>query len=160
VKLNRVLEAIGEVTGLTFAEVGNQLSQEKFTFSIKEAAKLEWFDEGDIASLKGDYPLLFGVEPRKAAVIKEVAAPIKKNNGASGNGHSGEAIIESVANSKKEAQVAGIMQSMKLTENAARSFLGLKPKGPAGLDAKQAKSYAFARAVGLNESDAMKVAKL
>jgi hypothetical protein len=112
---------------------------------IKESG-LELFTE-DVELLKGDYPALFNVKPR---TLKETA-PVKlvKNNGAEGNGHSGEAIIESVLTSKKEAQVAGIMQELKLTENAARSFLGLKPKGPAGLDAKQAKSYSFARAIGI-----------
>jgi hypothetical protein len=152
VKLNRVAEALAELTGLTFTEVNRQLNNgDKFT--IKESASnVESIDEA-----KRDYAF-FGLAPRKE-VIKEVTR-IPKNNGASDNGH-GEAITEvDRTTTKKEALVQSAMRSTNMSEAEVRATLGLKPKSPDGLTKQQVFEYRFAKAIGLSEADAMNVAKL
>lgn len=151
VKLNRVAEALAELTGLTFTEVNRQLNNgDKFT--IKESASnVESIDEA-----KKDYAF-FGLAPRKE-VIKE-ATRIPKNNGAADNGH-GEAITEvDRTTTKKEALVQSAMRSTNMSEAEVRATLGLKPKGP-GLTKQQAFEYRFAKAIGLSEADSLQVARL
>jgi hypothetical protein len=177
IKLNKALAKLQEADAKTYAEICAKLPtvldakgklcnieaqlacvEEALAETVKESSSnvlgLENIEES-----KRDFPALFGVEPRKE-VIKETLTRIPKNNGASHNGN-GEAIVEADrTTAKKENLVQSVMRSQKLDENSARAFLGLKPKDPEGLTAKQASEYRFARSIGISENDAMVLAKL
>ena len=153
-KINIVVASLAEVSGLTVEKINSQLFKDgELTLKVTES-NVEPIDES-----KRDFAF-FGLEPRKEVIKENLTRPIKKNNGAADNGH-GEAITEvDRTTSKKEALVKSVMKSENISEAEARGIVGLRPKGPEGLDKKQAQEYRFARAIGLSESDAMVVAKL
>jgi hypothetical protein len=95
-------------------------------------------------------------------------AKIRKNNGASFTESAGQ-ITETAVVTKKEALVESVMRSDnqgainpligKMTEAGARAFMGLAPKTPEGLKGYQLAEYRHFRKCGINESDALKMAK-
>ncbi len=117
-----------------------------------------------------DVGVLFGLEPRTVAPIKETVAPINKHNGVADNG--GEEFRESAsaANSRKDRFAGGdaiLLEHMTdpitkqpITEEQKRKLRGDKPAAYASLTEQKKKDYDFARAIGLNESDSLRVATI
>ena len=96
---------------------------------------------------------------------------VQKHNGAGDNFNESNPFNEGRSNTgiiteadpltkRKEALVESTMTSLKLTEAAARDFLGLKPKGPEGLTRLQEAEYKMALRFGLKHEDALIAAKM
>jgi hypothetical protein len=165
-KLNCVTEAIANV-----ATIPDE-SDRSFTALVSRT-------EQEFAEAKRDCGVLFGIESRTAQTVKETVAPIKKHNGSvesfvEGNPYNlleGRTAVDTAANSTRKDRFAGgdaiLIEHMThpvtkqpLTEAEKSKALGGKPAAYANLTAQMKKDYDFARLIGLNESDALKVATI
>jgi hypothetical protein len=163
-KLNCVTEAIANV-----ATIPDE-SDRSFTALVSRT-------EQEFAEAKRDCGVLFGVEPRATATVKETVAKIQKHNGAAENFvegspfNEGRTAVDTAANSTRKDRFAGgdaiLIEHMThpvtkqpLTEAEKSKALGGKPAAYANLTAQKKKDYDFARLIGLNESDALKVATI
>jgi hypothetical protein len=115
--------------------------------------------------------ILFGKTPK---TTKENATPIKKNAGAAemfveGSPFNGDRSNTTVVPETKKdvyskgdkALADGLLKLGKITEAEHAKLTGnARPQGYEKLSEKQKKEYDFARLIGINESDAFKVARL
>ena len=133
------------------------------TFSGKLGSTIEELNEA-----MREYAVLFDKTPTN----NEGAAPITKHNGAienfvesspfNGDRSKGATITETdKTTQRKEKLVESLVKSGQCKdEEAARIFLGMKPKVPAGLTRLQEAEFLGARRLGLNAADAERLAKL
>jgi hypothetical protein len=184
VKLNEALEKLKKTSATKFAEVSAKIREGFISIekqlTMVEAGVAEAVKESsplgltDIEEARRDpsVAILFDVEPRQKATTKEAnATPIKKKNGAIENFVEGSPFnSERSTNAnntqadktvgKKERLVEHMVKNNDISEAEARGVLGLKEKMPDGLTRLQECDYRFARRCGINEADAMTLAKL
>jgi hypothetical protein len=107
-------------------------------------------------------------------IVRE-STPIKKHNGVADNGRGGFEVFTESANSFSEGYVTtkrnlfakgdkalfNVMESEgRITSEQKRTLLGEQPSEYDNLTEQQKKDFAFARAIGLSESDAFKVVRM
>ena len=149
---------------VTFAGAGGQVE------SMSEAVDPDDVMLLSLADLKVKRPDLVKVIE---STNKESVRTIKKNNGSSENfvegspfnGDRSKATVtedkgKDLAAKSDKALADGLLKVGGITEAEHRKLTGAKPSGYAELTEAQKKEWDFAKAVGINESDCFKLAKM